>query len=107
MRPSGSGACPSMRLELLGNNIALGMMARLLSIVALLSPLEELLDLGKDSFGWPHLMRPNMALFVVDDAAKQAMRKVASWIRKGVQTALARMGNAITMVTHLELRLVI
>ena len=83
LRPSGSGACPFVWLELLGDSAALGMMARLPSVVARRSPLEEELDLGEDSFGWPHPMRPNEALFVVDDAAERATREVASWIYEG------------------------
>jgi hypothetical protein len=38
--------------------------------VALRSPLEEELDLGVYSFGWPHPTHPNEALFMVDDMAE-------------------------------------
>jgi hypothetical protein len=45
-------------------------MVGLPSIVALCSPLEEELDLGEDSFMWPHPTRLGEALFVVDDMAE-------------------------------------
>ena len=77
LRPSGSGACPSVWLELLGDSAAIGMMAGFPSIVALCFPLEEL-DLGDDSFVWPHPMRSSKALVMVDDVAEQATREATS-----------------------------
>lgn len=69
LRPSGSDAHPSMRLELLGNNAAVRMMVRFPSIVALCLPLEGL-DLGDDSFMWAHPMCSNKELFMVDDVTE-------------------------------------
>ena len=83
MRPSGSGACPFVRPELLVDSAALVTMAGLPSIVALRSPLKEELDLGEDSFAWPHPMCPDKVLFVVDDAVELAMREVASQSHEG------------------------
>jgi acyl dehydratase len=71
-------------------------------MVALRLPLEDGLDLGEDSFAWPHPMRSGEALFVVDDAAEQAAREVASRGREGVRTTLAKMGDAIAVVVQLD-----
>jgi hypothetical protein len=41
------------------------------------------------------------ALFVVDDAAKQAARKVASWSHERVWVALAKMGFVAATIARL------
>jgi hypothetical protein len=47
-------------------------------------------------------MRSGEALFVVDDAAERAMREATSRGREGVRTTLAKMGDAISVVTWLD-----
>ena len=83
---------------MLGNSVVAGMMARFPSIVALRSPLEEELDLGEDSFIWPHPMRCDEALFVVDNAAERVMREATSQGYEVVRTTLAKMGDVIAVV---------
>jgi hypothetical protein len=61
-----------MRPELLSDSTTPGMMVGLPSIVTLCSPLEEELDLGEDSFMWPHPTCLGEALFVVDGVAERA-----------------------------------
>ena len=90
-----------MWLELSGDVAALGIVARLRSIAALRSPLDEGLDLGEDSFMWPHPMCSGEALFVMDDAAERAMGEVASQGHEGVEVTLAKMCDAIAMVSWL------
>jgi hypothetical protein len=77
------------------------MVVGLPSVVALHSPLEEEPDLGEGSLAWPHPMCSDEVLFMVDDMAKRAMMEVASRGREGVEAALAKIGNAIGVVTRL------
>ena len=86
---------------MLGDVAAPGTVARLRSIVALRSPLGEGLDLGEDSFMWPHPVCSDEALIVVDDAAKRATGEVASRGREGVEAILAKMCDAIVVVARL------
>jgi hypothetical protein len=85
----------------LGDVAALGIVAELYSIAALRSPLKEGLDLDKHSFTWPHPVHFGEVLFVVDDVAERAMRKVASQGHEEVEATLAEMCDAIAMVTQL------
>ena len=50
---------------------------------------------------WPYPLRPGETLLMVDDAVERAVREVASKSRVGVQTALAKMGDAIAVVARL------
>ena len=97
----GVGACPPVRPELLGDVAAPGTMVGLPSIVALRSPLGEVLGLGEVSFAWPHPVSSDKVLFVVDDTAERDASEVASRGHEGVVTTLAKMGNTIAMVARL------
>jgi hypothetical protein len=69
---------PSYAVKVVVQHCCPGMVASLPSIVALHSPLYEELDIGEDTFMWPHPARSGEALFVVDDVAERARRKAAS-----------------------------
>lgn len=69
---------PSVWPESLGDSAASRAMVGLPSMVTQCLSLEEGLDLGEDSFTWPHPMCSGEVLFVVDDVAKRAMREAAS-----------------------------
>ena len=62
---------------------------------------EEEPDRGEVFFAWPHPTNSGEALFVVDDIAERATRKVFARSRKGVQASLDKMGDAVAAVPQL------
>ena len=69
LRPSGSSVHPPVQPKSLGDSATLWTVVGIPSIIALQLSLKGELDLGEDSFTWPHPTHSGEVLFVLDDAA--------------------------------------